>query len=427
MKRNPKGFSTRALHAGWDHDPTTGAFGLPIYLTAGYKFNSVEDASSLFELEKEGFTYSRIANPTVAVFESVISDLEGGVAAVATSSGQAAFNQLLALICKSGDHVIVGRKVYGGTLTLLLNCMTRFNVEVSVIDTDDPGEVGNAIRSTTRCIITESVGNPGLNVAPLEEIAAIARDREVLFVVDNTFLSPVLCQPFKWGANVVVHSATKYLSGFGNIIGGVVVDGGNMDWFASGKWTEFTKPDAAYHGVVFAERFANQALAAKMRACSLRDLGGCMSPFEAYLLWMGMGTLSLRMKRHSENALAVAQFLEEHREVAWVSYPGLKSHPHHERANKYFQNGFGGMVAFCLKGGLEAGKKFLNNLDLFSIVANLGDARSMAIHPASTTHSQLTKEELKEAGIEEGLVRLSIGLEDIEDIIEDLTHALNSI
>ena len=427
LEKRYKGFSTKALHAGWDHDPTTGAFGLPIYLTAGYKFDSVEDAMSLFELKKEGFTYSRIGNPTVNAFESVISELEGGVAAVATSSGQAAFNQLLVLLCKKGDHVVVGRKVYGGTLTLLLNTMSKFGVEVSVVDTDDPNEVEEAVRASTRCIITESVGNPGLNVAPFEELAAIARDKDVLLVVDNTFMSPALCQPIKWGANVVVHSATKYLSGFGNIIGGVVIDGGNVDWRASNKWPEFTEPDAAYHGVVFAEHFGNQALAAKLRACTMRDLGGCMSPFEAYLLWMSMGTLSLRMKRHSENALAVAQFLQTRKEVAWVSYPGLEDHPHNARAKKYFQGGFGGMVAFCLKGGIEAGKKFLNNLSLFSIVANLGDARSMAIHPASTTHSQLSREELQKAGIEEGLVRLSIGLEDVEDILEDLDNALNSI
>lgn len=421
------GFSTRALHAGWDHEPSTGAFGLPVYLTAGYKFSSVEEAMSLFQLQREGFTYSRIGNPTVAAFERAIADLEGGSAAVATSSGQAAFNQLLVLACKKGDHVLVGRKVYGGTLTLLLNSLSRFGLETTVVDTDDPNQVEAALRPNTRCLITESVGNPSLNVAPLEELATLTQNREILFIVDNTFLSPALCQPLRWGANVVVHSATKYLSGFGNLIGGVVIDGGNVDWASTTKWPEFTEPDAAYHGVVFAERFGTQALATKLRACTLRDLGGCMSPTEAYLLWMSLGTLALRMQKHSENALKVARFLEGHKEVAWVSYPGLESHPHHERAKRYFQNGFGGMIAFCLKGGIDAGRTFLNHLSLFSIVANLGDSRSMAIHPASTTHSQLSKEELEKAGIEEGLVRLSIGIEDPEDILEDLSQALDSI
>ncbi|MEN2996491.1 MAG: O-acetylhomoserine aminocarboxypropyltransferase/cysteine synthase family protein [Acetomicrobium sp.] len=427
MEKDLKGFSTRALHSGWDHDPSTGSFGLPIYLTAGYKFGSAEEAASLFELKKEGFIYSRIGNPTVAAFEEVIADLESGSAAVATSSGQAAFNQLLSLICKKDDHVVLGRKVYGGTLTLLSNIFSKFGVEVSVVDTDDPEEVARAVSPKTRCIITETVGNPSLNIAPLEELATIARDNEALLIVDNTFMSPALCRPVEWGANVVVHSATKYLSGFGNIIGGVVVDGGNVNWGSMKKWPEFTEPEEAYHGVVFSEAFGTKALATKLRACALRDIGGCMSPFDAYLLWMSIGTLSLRMKKHSENALAVARFLEEREEVAWVSYPGLESHPHHERAKKYFREGYGGMIAFCLKGGIEAGRKFLNSLNLFSIIANIGDARSMAIHPASTTHSQLSREELEKAGIEDGLVRLSIGLEDVEDIIDDLDRALSSI
>lgn len=421
-----KGFTTKALHCGWNYDPTTGSFALPIYATAAYKLPSVDEAAALFSLEKSGHTYSRISNPTVAAFEEKIAALEGGAAAVATSSGQAAFAHLVMLLCKEGDHIVAERSSYGGTITLLKNLFSKFGVTTSFVDINDVNEVERNIKPRTRCIIAETIGNPGLNIPPLEELGEVAEGHGIPLVVDNTFASPALCRPLEWGAHIVVHSTTKYIDGFGNAIGGVVVDGGNFRWAELGEWPEFTEPDPAYHGVVFCEKFGRTALAAKLRACILRDLGGCLSPHNAHLLCLGLATLSLRMERHSKNAMDVAQFLESHGGVEWVLYPGLSSHPQHDLAKAFLRGGHGGMVAFCIKGGLESGKRFLDGLKLFSIVPNLGDARSMAIHPATTTHSQLSAKELKESGIDEGLIRLSIGLEDIEDIIEDLRRGLEA-
>jgi O-acetylhomoserine (thiol)-lyase len=418
-------FATKAVHGGWKSDPATGSFGLPMYVTAGYRFEDQEHAMRLFNMEEEGHLYSRISNPTVEVFEKAVAQCEGGVDAVATSSGQAALTHLLLCLCSAGDHVVVATKSYGGTVTLVKNLMSRFGISSSFVDTDDVEAVRNSIRPNTRCVVTETIGNPCLNVAPLEELAAITREHHIPLVVDNTFASPALCRPKEWGANVVIHSVTKYISGHGQIIGGVIVDCGNMDWGASDKWPALTEPDPSYHGVVFTEKFGPAALAAKIKVSILRDAGGCLSPFNALMAKTGLSTLHLRMERHSSNALSVARFLEEHPMVQWVSYPALESSPSYERAQKYLPNGAGGMVAFCIKGGLEAGKAFMGALELFSCVANLGDVRSMAIHPASTTHGQLTPEERKACGIDEGLVRLSVGIEDIEDILEDLDKALS--
>lgn len=427
MKKNidDMGLMTRALHAGWRSDPATGAFGLPIYMTAGYEFRDTEYAAELFALERPGYIYSRLGNPTVAAFEEALVSIEGGVAAVAASSGQAAFTMLVTALASAGDHIVVARSSYGGTLTLLKNLFGRFGVEVDVIDINHPCNVQTAIKDNTRAVICEVIGNPVMNVAPLETIAGVAHREGVPFVVDNTF-SPVLCRPFKWGADVVVYSTTKYISGLGNVIGGAIVDSGNFDWTGDQKWASLNSPDPAYHGVVFTERFGKGALMAKVRTSMMRDLGTNPSPFDCYMLRQSLVTLPLRMERHSTNAMEVARFLEGHPRVEHVSYPGLPSHPQHDFAKQYLEGGFSGMMAFDIKGGYEAGVRFLNALELLANVANVGDARSMAIHSASTTHSQLTPEERAAAGIGEGMIRVSIGIEDAADIIADLAAALQA-
>lgn len=417
-------FATKAVHAGWRSDPATGSFGLPMYVTAGYRFEDGDHAMRLFNMEEEGHLYSRISNPTVEVFEKAVAQCEGGVDAVATSSGQAALMHALLCLCSAGDHIVVAAKSYGGTLTLVKNLLGKLGIDSTVVDTDDVEAVRQSVKPNTRCVITETIGNPCLNVAPLEELAAVTEEHNIPLVVDNTFASPALCRPIEWGANVVIHSVTKYISGHGQIIGGVIVDGGNMDWQRIDKWPALTEPDPSYHGVVFTEKFGNAALAAKIKVSILRDAGGCLSPFNALMAKTGLSTLHLRMERHSFNALSVSKFLEGHPMVEWVSYPGLESSPSYEKGQKYLPNGAGGMVAFCIKGGLKAGKAFMEGLELFSCVANLGDVRSMAIHPASTTHGQLTPQERKACGIEEGLIRLSVGIEDVEDILADLERAL---
>lgn len=418
-----KGVSTRALHAGWRSDPATGAFGLPIYLTAGYEFKSTEYAADLFQLKEPGYIYSRLGHPTAAAFEAALASVEGGVGAIATSSGQAAFTLLTMALASAGDHVIVARSVYGGTLTLLKNLFGRFGLDVEFVDIDHPCNVQAAIRDNTRAVICEVIGNPTMNVAPIETVAGVAHRAGVPFVVDNTF-SPVLCKPFELGADLVVYSTTKYISGLGNVIGGAVIDSGNFDWSVGEKWASLNRPDPAYHGVVFTDAFGPLALIAKLRASLMRDVGACPSPFDCYLLHASLGTLALRMERHSANAMRVAEFLAEHPAVARVSYPGIPSHPQHELAKQYFRGGYSGMMAFDIQGGYDAGVKFLNGLSLFANVANVGDMRSMAIHSASTTHSQLSPEERAASGIGEGMIRLSIGLEDAADIVADLEAAL---
>lgn len=417
---------TRALHAGWRSDPATRAMGLPIFLTAAYEFSSTEHAANLFSLREEGYIYSRLGNPTVNAFEEGLNSLEQGVGCVACSSGQAAFMQLLATLCNAGDHIIVAQQIYGGTLTLIKNVLSRFGITATFVDISHPCQVEGAVCDETRAIICETIGNPGMNIAPLETLAKIARRNEIPLVVDNTF-SPILCNPFSHGANVVVYSTTKYISGMGNIIGGAIVDGGNMDWKKSDKWESLTQPDPGYHGVIFAEKFGEAALIAKIKASTMRDIGGAPSAFDAYLLHLSLATLPIRMERHSQNALKVAQYLDGHDKVEWVSYAGLINHPQHDLAKTILPEGAGGMIAFNIKGGLKAGATFLDNLTLVTHAANLGDSRSLALHPASTTHSQLTQHERAAAGISEGLIRLSVGLEDVKDIISDLEDAFSAV
>jgi O-acetylhomoserine (thiol)-lyase len=419
-----KGIMTRALHAGWKSDPATGAFGLPIYLTAGYRFPDAATAARLFTLEEEGHIYSRISNPTVAALETALADLEGGVAAVAFSSGQAAFAHVLAALTNPGDSLLISRKTYGGTLTLIRNVFARYGVVPRFFDPGRPEEAESNADGTTRAILVETIGNPTLDTAPLEELGRIARDRGIPLVVDNTFATPALCRPIEWGAHLVVHSMTKYLCGAGTIIGGALVDGGNFDWEGSGRFPALTEPDPGYAGIRYVEKFGAAAFAARLRVSILRDLGGCPSPFDAYLVRQGLTTLPLRMERHSRNALAVAQHLRDHPQVEWVRYPGLEGDPDHASALRYFPEGAGGMVAFSVRGGVPAGSAFLDALELFAPVANLGDVRSLAIHPASTTHSQISPKDRAASGVGDGLIRLSVGLEDPEDLIEDLDRAL---
>ncbi len=427
-KLSKAGFSTRSVHAGWSHDPATGASSLPIYATAAYQFDDSAHAAALFALEAEGFLYTRLANPTVMAFSDLVASLEGGAGAVATSSGQAALTHVVAALCSAGDHIVMGKKLYGGSVTLIRNVFGRFGVECTSVDTDHPCAVEQAVRDETRLILTETIGNPGLNVAPFEALAKVAKRAGVPLVVDNTFASPALCRPLEWGADIVLHSATKYLSGQGNVIGGVIVDGGRFDWSAEPeKWPLLALPDASYHGITFAEKFSAAPLAAKIQISILRDLGSCLSPFDAYLLRLGATTLPLRMRQHSENALAVARYLEAHDQVEWVRYPGLASHPQNDLAAVYLPQGCGGMVVFSIKGGLEAGRSFLNALSVVGHMANVGDVRTLAVHPASTTHAQLDASERLACGIDDGLIRLSIGIEDAADIVGDLEDAFAAV
>jgi O-acetylhomoserine (thiol)-lyase len=420
-----KGLMTKAQHAGWSGDPATGAFALPIYLTAGYRFPDAETAARLFTLDEEGHIYSRISNPTVAAYETALAELEGGVAAVAFSSGQAAFNHVLTALTNPGDSVVVSRKVYGGTITLIRNVFARYGVVLKLFDPLHPEEAEALIDESTRALVVETIGNPTLDVAPLEKLARVAENHRVPFLVDSTFTTPALCRPFEWGAHLIIHSSTKYLSGQGTILGGALVDGGRFDWAASGRFPALTEPDPGYAGIRYVERFGPAAFAVRLRASILRDLGGCASPFDAFLLRQGLATLPLRMERHSQSALTVAGWLSQHSQVEWVRYPGLPGDPAKELADRYFPDGSGGMIAFSIVGGVPAGRAFLNALQIIAPVANLGDARSLAIHPASTTHSQIAPKDRIAAGVGDGLIRLSVGLEDPEDLIADLERAFS--
>ena len=424
--KDKQGIRTKALHSGWRSDPVTGAFGLPIYLSTGFEFRDTEHAANLFSLKESGYIYSRLGNPTVNAFEEGLNDLEGGVGCVACSSGQGAFMQLLGALCCAGDHLIIAQAVYGGTLTLIKNVMGRFGIESTFVDINHPCQVEGAIRDNTRGIICETIGNPGMNIAPLEALGKIAARNDIPLIVDNTF-APILCRPFEWGAHVVVYSTTKYISGMGNLIGGAVIDSGNMDWNASDKWGGLTQPDPGYHGITFTEHFGRGALCAKVKASIMRDMGASPSAFDAYLLHLSLATLPLRMEQHSKNAQIMAEYLKGHPQVEWVSYAGLPDHPQYDLARHYLPEGCGGMLAFNIRGGVAAGAVFLDNLKLIGHVANLGDARSLMLHPASTTQSQLTPEERAAAGIGEGMIRFSVGIENAEDIIADLDAAFAAV
>ena len=422
---------TKSLHAGQKADPTTGSRAVPIYQTTSYQFRDTEHAANLFGLKELGNIYTRIMNPTTDVLEQRLAALEGGSGALAHSSGQAAITASILNLAGAGDHIVSVSQLYGGTYNLFHYTLPKLGIQVSFVDGDDPENFRKAVKSNTKAFYGEGLGNPRLNILPFAEVAKIAQEVGVPLIVDNTALSPYLNRPFEHGANIVVHSATKHIGGHGTSIGGIVVDGGNFNW-GNGKFPGFTEPDMSYHGLPHWEAFkafapaggANIAFIMKMRLQFLRDVGSCLSPFNAFLLLQGLETLHLRMERHCANAMKVAQFLEAHPKVKWTNYPGLKSSKYHDLAKKYLTNGYGALVGFGLKSGLDGGRKFIDSLVLHSHVANIGDARSLAIHPASTTHSQLSAAERDSAGVTDDYVRLSVGIEDIEDILADLEQAL---
>jgi O-acetylhomoserine (thiol)-lyase len=425
MPSNPRpfGFTTRQLHAGQQADPATGSSAVPIYQTTSYLFHDTDHAARLFSMEEKGHIYTRISNPTNEVFEVRLADLEGGSGAIAAASGHAAQATAILALCQAGDHIVAAQTLYGGTVSQFRYTFPRLGIETALVDPADVENFRRAIRPNTKILYGETLGNPLVNVFPFEEVASIGKEFGIPLMIDNTFATPYLCRPFEWGANIITHSTTKFIGGHGTTIGGVIVDGGNFDWAASGRFPNFTDPDPSYHGVVYAS-LGPLGFITKARAQILRDLGGCQAPFNSWLLLQGLETLSLRMDRHVQNAQAVAEFLEGHPRVSWVKYPGLPSHPDHTRARKYLPKGPGAILGFGVKGGRAAGAKFINSLQLVSHLANVGDARSLAIHPASTTHSQLSDEEQIRAGVTPDFIRLSIGIEDIEDILWDLEQAL---
>ena len=424
-KERQFGFTTRQLHSGYDPETTTGSRAVPIYQTSAYDLQSTERAARLFALQETGNIYTRIGNPTSSVLEKRIADLEGGVGALEVSSGQAAQTTAILTICEAGDHIVSASTLFGGTISQFKYTFPRLGISVTLVDPSDPENFRRAIQPNTKLIYGEIISNPRVNIFPLEEAAAIAHEHQIPLMIDNTFATPYLCRPFEWGAAIVTHSTTKFIGGHGTSMGGVVVDSGKFDWAKSERHKNFNTPDPSYHNVVYSEDFGPLAFISKARAGILRDLGSCQSPFNSWLFIQGLETLSLRMERHVENTQAVAEFLEDHPKVSWVTYAGLENHPDHERAKRYLPKGPGAVLGFGARGGREAGARFIDNLKLISHVANLGDAKSLAIHPASTTHSQLTEEEQKAAGVGPDFIRLSIGLEDIEDILWDLDQALN--
>lgn len=418
-------FNTLAVRGGHSPDPTTGALAVPIYQTAAYQFNDTEHAARLFALEESGNIYTRLGNPTVAALEQRLALLEGGVGALATSSGQAAISLAIYNIAQEGDNIIAANNLYGGTINLFANTLPKWGIEFRLVP-NNPEDFIAAADEKTKGFFVETIGNPGLDIADLEEFAKAAHSIGVPLIVDSTFATPYLCRPFEWGADIVVHSTTKYINGHGNSIGGIIVDSGKFAWQES-KFPELVNPDPSYHGISYTQTFGPMAYIVKARVQLIRDLGACLSPFNAFLTLLGLETLPLRMEQHCQNALAIAEYLAQHPKVNWVNYPGLSSHQDHEKANKYLKHGFGAMLSFGIKGGLEAAKKFIANLNLFNLVANLGDTRSLIIHPASTTHQQLSAEQMAAGGITPDLIRISVGIEGTEDLLADLEQAFNSI
>lgn len=423
-------FNTLALHGGQEIDSTTHSRALPIYQTSSYVFESSESAANLFALKKAGNIYTRLGNPTTDVLEKRMALLEGGVGALAVASGSAAITYAIMNIAKTGDEIVSSTALYGGTHNLFEHTFKRFGINTIFVDSDDAKDYEKAITDKTKLIFAESIGNPKLGVLDIENLAKIAHKHNIPLIVDNTIPSPYLLRPIEFGADIVVHSATKFLGGHGTSIGGVIVDSGNFDWAASGKFEEFCQPDPSYNGIKYSEYFGNAAYIAKIRTQLLRDTGACISPFNSFLILQGIETLSLRMREHSKNALEVAKFLKGHKNVSWVNYPGLSDGgKNYELAQKYLPQGQGAIIGFGVKceggcQGLEACIKFIESLKLLSHLANIGDAKSLVIHPASTTHSQLSYDERLACGVSDDFIRLSIGLEDIKDIKEDLNQAL---
>lgn len=419
-------FDTLSLHAGQQPDPTTGARAVPIYYTTSYSFPDTEEAAALFNLEVPGHIYSRISNPTVAVLEERLAALEGGVGAVCTASGQAAMHLAVSALISGGDHIVASKNIYGGSYNILSLTMPRYGVETTFVDPRDPAAFEAAIQDNTKLVFAETLGNPGIEVLDIEAVADVAHRNGLPLMVDSTFSTPYLIRPIEHGADIVMHSVTKFIGGHGVALGGVIVDGGRFDWLASGKHPTLTEPYAGYHGLTFAEEFGPAALGMRARAEGLRDFGACMSPPNAFQILQGVETLPLRMARHVDNTDAVLAMLEANDAVAWVRHPRVASHPDHDLAARLYPKGAGAILSFGVNGGREAGRKFIEAVRLSSHLANVGDAKTLVIHPASTTHQQMSPEQLETAGIGEDLIRLSVGLEDPADIVEDLARALKA-
>jgi O-acetylhomoserine (thiol)-lyase len=422
-----RGLGSLALHAGQEPDPVTGSRAVPIHQTTSYTFKSSQHAADLFALKEPGWIYTRLMNPTTDVLEQRLTALEGGLGGLALSSGQQAITVAMLNLARAGEHLVSAAALYGGTLTLFAQTFKRMGIEVTFVDATSPQNVANAIRPNTKAVYIETLANPKNDVLDYQAIADVAHEQGLPLVCDNTVMTPVLFRPFEHGVDISVYSATKFIGGHGTSIGGLIVDSGKFDWMRQPeKWPQFTQPDPSYHGAVFHEVVGQLCYIITCRTHLLRDLGGAMSPFNAFLFLQGMETLHLRMPRHCENALAMARFLESHSLVNWVNYPGLPSHPHHDLAQRYLDKGAGAILGFGIKGGRQAGQKFIESVKMASHLANIGDAKTLVIHPASTTHSQQTQEELEKAGVTEDYVRMSVGLEDIGDIKADIDQALHA-
>ncbi|SHF86383.1 O-acetylhomoserine sulfhydrylase [Flavobacterium segetis] len=419
-------FETNALHAGHDVTKNAGTRAVPIYQTSSYVFNNSDHAANVFALSEPGFIYTRLNNPTNDILEKRLATLEGGIGAVVTASGTAAISTALLVLLKAGDHIVASSSLYGGTYNLLKVTLPRLGITTTFVDPSDASNFKNAVQDNTRAFFVESLGNPKLDVLDLKSISAEAKAAKVPFMVDNTVASPYLLNPIQYGADIVIHSLTKYITGNGTSLGGVVIDAGNFDW-SNGNFPEFTEPSAGYHGLVYHEVLGRAAFIAKVRIEGLRDFGAALSPFNAFQIIQGLETLPIRIQRHSENALKLAHWLENHDGVAWVNYPGLKANKYYDLAQEYLPKGQSGIVTFGLKGGFEAAKKVADETKLFSLLANIGDTKSLIIHPASTTHQQLSAAEQIATGVSQDLIRLSVGLEDVQDLIEDLETVFANI
>jgi len=417
------GFDTLAVHAGQQPDPATGSRAAPIYQTTSFVFDDTDDAAALFALQKFGNIYTRIGNPTTGILEERIASLEGGIGGLATASGQGA--QLIAILslCGAGDEIVSSTNLYGGTYTQFDISFRKIGINTVFVNPDDPENFRKAITPKTKALYAETLGNPLINVLDIEAVAKVAHDAGLPLIVDNTFATPFLCRPMEWGADIVVHSATKFIGGHGTSIGGLIVDSGKFPW-DNGNFPDMTEPSPGYHGIRYFETFGDMAFILKARVEALRDLGPAMSPFNAFLFLQGLETLHVRMERHVDNAQRVAEYLAAHPAVAWVNYPGLKASPYHALAQKYTPRGPGAIMTFGVKGGYEAGRSFINNVQLFSHLANVGDAKSLVIHPASTTHSQLSEQDMRAGNITPDMIRMSVGIEDVNDLIWDLDQAL---
>ena len=419
-------FSTQALHEGHNVKETLGTRAVPIYQTTSYVFEDAEDAAGKFNLTKPGYIYTRLNNPTNQILEERLAAIEGGIGAVVTSSGTSAIATTLLTLLKSGDHIVASSSLYGGTYNLLHVTLPRFGITTTFVDPDDITNFENAIQENTRVVFGESLGNPKLDVLDIEGIAAISKKHHIPFIVDNTVATPYLLNPIAYGANIVIHSLTKYITGNGTSLSGAIIDGGNFDW-SNGKFPEFTEPSPGYHGLIYHETLGNAAFIAKIRIEGLRDLGAALSPFNAFQTIQGLETLDIRIQKHSSNALLLAKWLQNQEEVAWVNYPGLTDHKDYEKGQKYLSKGQNGLLTFGLKGGFEAAKTVVNNSKLFSLLANIGDTKSLIIHPASTTHQQLSETEQIATGVTPDLIRVSVGLEDISDLQNDLKVAFSKL